>query len=122
MLMLHFKRISIRTVANMLVIIAIAMFAGSSQLWGQDYDNPDAAAGAQEPIYPGIPPQGKAETTVGSQKLRIYGTFLMNASGSDSVEVGQDLVLWPLPGGNVTFADGTTKPNSKVHDLIFTAR
>ena len=117
------NRISARAAVHVLALVVMAIFAASSQAWAQDYDYPESSGGAQEPVYPGIPPQGKAETTVGSQKLRIYGTFLMNASGSDSVEIGQDLVLWPAPGGNTpAFPDGTTKPNSHVHDLIFTAR
>jgi hypothetical protein len=94
----------------------------SSTAWAQDNDYSDSSPASQEPVYPGIAPQGKAEATIGSQKLRIYGTFLLNISGSDSVDVGQDLVLWPVPGGSVTFPDGTTKPNSRIHDLIFTAR
>jgi len=51
-------------------------------------------------------PKGKVETTVGIQNLRFYGTILLNMSVSDSVEVGQDLVLWPLPGDQPRFRMG----------------
>ncbi|HET9132343.1 MAG TPA: hypothetical protein VFO86_15410, partial [Terriglobia bacterium] len=111
-----------RSAVDMLALFLIALFAVSSPAWAQDYDASDSSAVSQEPVYPGIAPQGKAEATVGSPKLRLYGTFLLNVSGSDSVDVGQDLVLWALPGGSATFPDGTTKPNSQIHDLIFTAR
>jgi len=111
-----------RIVLHVLALVLISLFAVSSQAWAQDYDYSDNSAASAEPVYPGIAPQSKVETTVGSQKLRFYGTFLLNISGSDSVDVGQDLVLWAAPGGSVTFPDGTTKPNSKIHDLIFTAR
>jgi len=120
--MLHFNRIAVRAAASMLAFVVVAMFAVSSQAWGQDYDYSDSTSAFQEPVYPGIAPQSKVEATMGSQIFRVYGTLLMNASASDSVEVGQDLVLWPAPGGNVTFPDGTTKRNAHIHDLIFTAR
>ena len=47
----------------------------------------------------------------------------MNISMSDTVQVGQDVPLWPLPGNsNVSFRDGTTKRAGSVGDTIFTAR
>ena len=122
MLKSYFNIIGRRSVVAVFALVLVTLFAVSSQAWAQDYDYSDSSAAFQEPVYPGIAPQSRVETTVGSQKLRFYGTLLLNVSGSDSVDVGQDLVLWPLPGGAVTFPDGTTKPNSKTHDLIFTAR
>ena len=122
MLKSYFNKIGGRTVTSLLAVVLVAMFTVSSQAWAQDYDNPDSAAASQEPIYPGIPPKSKLETTVGTQKLRLYGTFLMNVSAADAVDVGQDLVLWAVPGGSSPFPDGTTKPNSQIHDLILTAR
>jgi hypothetical protein len=123
--MSQFRRTGAIALANTLLFIGIAMFAVSSPAWGQDvdYSATSTSTPQDDPVYPGIPPRTKAETTVGSQTLRIYGTILMNASVSDSVEVGQDLVLWPLPGNNTTaFPDGTTKRNGNIHDVIFTAR
>jgi hypothetical protein len=122
MLKSYFNIIGRRSVVDIFALVLVSLFAVSSPAWAQDYDYSDSSATSPEPVYPGIAPQGKAETTIGSQKLRVYGTFLLNISGSDSVEVGQDLVLWPVPGGSVTFPDGTTKGNSQIHDLIFTAR
>jgi hypothetical protein len=123
MLTSHFRRIGAVAVANALTFVGIAMLAVSSPAWGQDVDYSATTTGSDDPVYPGIQPPTKAETTVGSQTLRIYGTILMNASVSDSVEVGQDLVLWPLPNSTTTtFPDGTTKRNGYIHDVIFTAR
>ena len=122
MLKSHFHIIGRRSVVEILALVLVSLFAVSSTVWAQDSDYSDSSAAFQEPVYPGIAPQGKAEATVGSQKLRLYGTFLLNISGADSVDVGQDLVLWAVPGGSTTFPDGSTKPNSKIHDLIFTAR
>jgi len=122
MLTSHLRRLGTAAVANALIYAGIAMFIVSSPAWAQDSDYAATGPSSQDPVYPGIPPQTKAETTVGSQSLRIYGTILMNASVSDSIEVGQDLVLWPLPSGTTTFPDGTTKRNGNIHDVIFTAR
>ena len=75
--------------------------------------------------YPGIGPgkNEKAETTIGPVKARLYGTVLLNISVSDSLEVGQDIPLWPAPGtGLVTFPDGTMQKAGTIHDTIFTAR
>src|SRR3954463_2543826 len=117
----HFRRIG--SVAIALIFAGIAMFAIPSPARAQDADYAATSPASDDPVYPGIPPKTKAETTVGSQTLRIYGTILMNASVSDSVEVGQDLVLWPLPSnGTTTFPDGTAKRNGNIHDVIFTAR
>jgi hypothetical protein len=53
----------------------------------------------------------------------VYGTLLLNISTSDTVQVGQDVPLWPLPGNvPVTFPDGTTKRAGAVGDTLFTAR
>src|SRR5678815_6101782 len=100
MLTSHLRRLGTAAVANALIYAGIAMFIVSSPAWAQDSDYAATGPSSQDPVYPGIPPQTKAETTVGSQSLRIYGTILMNASVSASIEVGQDLVLWPLPSSN----------------------
>ena len=121
MLKSHFNKAGTRIAVGVLALVLLAMFAVSSPVWAQDGYS-DSSLASQEPAYPGIPPKGKVETSVGSQKLRLYGTFLMNISASDSVSVGQDLVLWAFPGGTTSFPDGTTKPNSRIHDLVFTAR
>ena len=53
----------------------------------------------------------------------MYGTLLMNISTSDTVQVGQDVPLWPLPGSApVSFPDGTTRRAGSVGDTLFTAR
>lgn len=75
--------------------------------------------------YPGLGPgtKQKAEATIGPVKARLYGTVLLNISFSDSVEIGQDIPLWPAPGsGPVQFPDGTTQRAGTIHDTIFTAR
>src|SRR5579872_1281608 len=78
--------------------------------------------------YPGEPEpansgRNKIETTLGPLKARLYGTVLLNVSFNDSVEVGQDVPLWPAPGsGLVNFPDGSTVPSGHLHDLLFTAR
>jgi hypothetical protein len=100
------------------VIGAAAVCAVPFPTWAQENQEQ-----SQEPVYPGIPPQSKVETTIGSQQVRFYGTVLLNVSASDSVDVGQDVVLWALPGANlVSFPDGTTERAGHLHDLIFTAR
>ncbi len=74
--------------------------------------------------YPGpYTPKGNVETTMGPLKVRFYGTLLLNFSASDSVQVGQDVPLWPLPGNvPISFADGTTRRAGIVRDTVFTAR
>ncbi|HLQ76358.1 MAG TPA: hypothetical protein VK210_03330, partial [Terriglobia bacterium] len=116
------KRSHIRAVVDVMALLIVAMLAFSAPVWAQDDDYSASSSASPDPVYPGIPPKGKVETTVGSQNLRFYGTILLNMSVSDSVEVGQDLVLWPLPGGSTAFPDGTTRLNSRIHDMIFTAR
>src|SRR6185295_6150771 len=76
------------------------------------------------PFYPGAPKSSsRLQAPIGDYILRIYGTVLMNISMSDTVQLGQDVPLWPLPGNsNVTFRDGTTKRAGSVGDTIFTAR
>src|SRR5438874_2863818 len=75
------------------------------------------------PTYPGEPFNNPPlETTIGPAKLRLYGTALLNMSFSDTVQIGQDVPLWPSSGATVTLPDGTTKPTGKIHDTIFTAR
>jgi hypothetical protein len=78
----------------------------------------------EKPTYSGAPTgKGKLETTLGGVKFRFYGTLLMNISFADSLELGQDVPLWPVPGNaTIAFPDGTTKPAGDIHDLIFTAR
>ncbi|MBZ5674277.1 MAG: hypothetical protein LAP61_08535 [Acidobacteriia bacterium] len=84
----------------------------------EDHTPPDG------PYYPGAPKSSsKLQAPIGDYILRVYGTLIMNISTSDTVQVGQDVPLWPLPGNaNVTFPDGTTKRAGAVGDTIFTAR
>lgn len=84
----------------------------------EDHTPPDG------PSYPGAPKSSsKLQAPIGDYILRVYGTLIMNISTSDTVQVGQDVPLWPLPGNaNVTFPDGTTKRAGAVGDTIFTAR
>ncbi len=76
------------------------------------------------PFYPGAPKSSsRLQAPIGDYILRVYGTLLLNISTSDTVQVGQDVPLWPLPGNvPVTFPDGTTKRAGAVGDTIFTAR
>ena len=79
--------------------------------------------GELRPTYPGEPFNNlPLETNIGPAKLRLYGTALLNMSFSDTVQIGQDVPLWPSSGATVTLPDGTTKPTGKIHDTIFTAR
>jgi hypothetical protein len=84
----------------------------------EDHTPPDG------PFYPGAPKtSSRLQAPIGDYILRVYGTLLLNISTSDTVQVGQDVPLWPLPGSsNVTFPDGTTKRAGAVGDTIFTAR
>jgi len=94
-----------------------------------------ANAAAQQPSYPGAPPaqepsyggaksaKGKLEGTIGDIKLRFYGTLLLNVAVNDSVQIGQDVPLWPISGDlMIGFPDGTTRRAGIVRDTIFTAR
>lgn len=94
-------------------------------------DTMSSAQGASAPMSDG--PQhadaehrlgkSKIEGTLGALKFQFYGRVLLNVSVADSVEIGQDVPLWPLPGGvPVTFPDGSRLPAGHVHDTIFTAR
>ena len=78
----------------------------------------------EEPSYPGTPGQkGKVEGTMGPLKVGFYGTLLLNISVNDSVEIGQDVPLWPIAGDiPIAFPDGTSRPAGLVRDTIFTAR
>lgn len=84
----------------------------------EDHAPPDG------PFYPGAPKSSsRLQAPIGDYMLRLYGTLLMNISTSDTVQIGQDVPLWPLPGNvPVTFPDGTTKRAGSVGDTIFTAR
>jgi hypothetical protein len=86
----------------------------------QDYPSTEPA---DQPSYPGIPPKGKVEGTLGEFNFRVYGTMLLNVSASDTPNIGGDVPLWPTPGNvRTSFIDGTTKRADEVHDLIFTGR
>ncbi|MBZ5634756.1 MAG: hypothetical protein LAO55_16665 [Acidobacteriia bacterium] len=76
------------------------------------------------PFYPGAPKSSsRLQAPIGDYILRLYGTLLLNISTSDTVQVGQDVPLWPLPGNaNVAYPDGTTRRAGSVGDTIFTAR
>jgi hypothetical protein len=77
-----------------------------------------------KPQYPGIPPsQEPVEGTLGSAKLRVYGTILLNTAVSSGAIFGQDVPLWTLAtAGTVTYPDGTTGTSGDNRDLIFTVR
>jgi hypothetical protein len=116
----------------------VLLFVAPAQMFGQAQSSaPQAsatqtsssgsgtsAAGAQ-PQYPGIGPAGdKLEGEMGAFKLRLYGTLLLNAAITTAPIFGQDLPLWTLPAGNVTYTpgDGTVGPNSGSQDLTITMR
>jgi hypothetical protein len=89
----------------------------------QDDDNYGTTEMGDQPTYPGIPPKGKVEGTLGNYNFRFYGTALLNIHASDAPNVGGEVPLWALPGaGRTTFIDGSSERTSDVHDLIFTAR
>ena len=71
------------------------------------------------PFYPGAPKSSsRLQGTLGDYTLRFYGTLLLNISTSGTVQVGQDIPLWPLPGSSpVTFPDGTTRRAGSVGEL-----
>jgi hypothetical protein len=103
--------------------LAFAMLAMPA--WSQS--DPAAAeehAPLDGPFYPGAPKSSsRLQGTLGDFNLRLYGTLLLNISTSDTVQIGQDVPLWPLPGNvPVTFPDGTTRRAGSVGDTIFTAR
>jgi hypothetical protein len=108
-------------VCRIALIVFIAAFMIPMTLYSQDYPGTESG---DEPSYPGIPPTGgKLEGTLGSFNLRLYGTILLNVSGSDSSIVGTDVPLWATPSSVRTqFPDGTQKRVDDVHELIFTAR
>ncbi len=78
----------------------------------------------QYPTYPGGPGgKQKIEATMGPLKVGFYGTLLLNISVNDSVQIGQDVPLWPIAGDiPIGFPDGTTRRAGLVRDTIFTAR
>ena len=145
----QFVAIRVRTFAALLAATIALLFP--SLLAGQgSYDQPEKPkvihssesmpakgrdSAAQQRSYPGAPPQeepsypgtpggkGKIEGTMGPLKVGFYGTLLLNIAVNDSVEIGQDVPLWPAGGdGTVTFPDGTTRRSGIVRDTIFTAR
>jgi len=99
--------------------------SSNSSAGSQAYpESGQSGQGELEPTYPGEPMnKPPVEATIGPAKLRFYGTVLLNIAIDDSNEVGQDVPLWPAPGsGSVTFPDGTTRLNGRIHDTLFTAR
>jgi hypothetical protein len=84
----------------------------------EDHTPPDG------PFYPGAPKSSsRLQAPIGDYILRVYGTVLLNISTSDTIQVGQDVPLWPLPGSvPIPFPDGTTKRAGAVGDTLFTAR
>jgi hypothetical protein len=120
-------------------MFASLFIAGIPALAQDGYGTPtsNSAAGSQAypeasqtspgeltPTYPGEPMnKPPVQAKIGPAELRVYGTVLMNIAIDDSNEVGQDVPLWPAPGsGTVTFPDGSTRVNGKIHDTLFTAR
>ena len=111
-------------------LVPLTVAAQTASL-GADPDNAGTASSAPSTPAPqqttSYPDQkldkGKIEGTLGAIKLRFYGLILLNISASDSVEIGQDVPLWPSSGGgNFTFPDGSMRRNGMIHDTIFTAR
>jgi hypothetical protein len=84
----------------------------------------DEHAPPDGPFYPGAPKSSsRLQGTLGDFTLRMYGTLLLNISTTDTVQVGQDVPLWPFPGNTpITFSDGTQRRAGLVGDTVFTAR
>src|SRR5690349_25027240 len=100
-----------------LTLLATAF--GSLSALAQDNDDYGTIEMGDQPTYPGIPPKGKVEGTLGNYNLRVYGTALLNIHTSDAPNVGGEIPLWALPGaGRTTFIDGSSERTSDVHDLI----
>ena len=104
--------------------LVFAVFAIPAQSQTDPANTLEEHAPPDGPFYPGAPKSSsRLQAPIGDYILRLYGTLLMNISTSDTVQVGQDVPLWPLPGNvNVTFPDGTTRRAGSVGDTIFTAR
>ena len=104
--------------------LALAMFAVPAQSQSDPANALEDHTPLDGPFYPGAPKSSsKLQAPIGDYILRVYGTLLLNISTSDTVQVGQDVPLWPLPGNvPVTFPDGTTKRAGAVGDTLFTAR
>ncbi len=123
-----------------LILLAGAMCVLPVMALAEDAKNTDTAkpeaaksssGAAQQPSYPGQAPgypggeegKRKLEATMGALNVRFYGTVLLNFSTTDSVQVGQDVPLWPIPGSvPISFPDGSTRRAGLVGDTIFTAR
>ena len=101
--------------------IAFAAFSLPALMMAQAADEHAPPDG---PFYPGAPKSStRLQTTIGDFNVRLYGTLLLNISTTDSVQVGQDVPLWPLPGSSpISFADGSTRRAGLVGDTVFTAR
>ena len=104
--------------------LAFAVFAIPAQSQNTPDNTLEDHAPLDGPFYPGAPKSSsRLQAPIGDYILRVYGTLLLNISTSDTVQVGQDVPLWPLPGSSlVTFPDGTTKRAGAVGDTLFTAR
>jgi hypothetical protein len=106
------------------VTLAFAIFAIPAWSQSDPANTLEDHAPPDGPFYPGAPKSSsRLQAPIGDYILRLYGTLLMNISTSDTVQVGQDVPLWPLPGNvPVSFPDGTTKRAGSVGDTLFTAR
>lgn len=106
------------------VTLAFAIFAMPAWSQSDPANTLEDHAPPDGPFYPGAPKSSsRLQAPIGDYILRLYGTLLMNISTSDTVQVGQDVPLWPLPGNvPVSFPDGTTKRAGSVGDTLFTAR
>jgi hypothetical protein len=122
-----------RAVASLVFVLAMNFFLPVLEAQSANVaSDRDAASGSsatapaaqqQQPYPDPKAEKGKLEGTLGAIKLRFYGMVLLNVSMSDSVQAGQDVPLWPIPGGAlVTFPDGSTRRAGMIHDTIFTAR
>ena len=104
--------------------LVFATFAIPAQSQSNTANTAEEHAPPDGPFYPGAPKSSsRLQAPIGDYILRLYGTVLMNISTSDTVQVGQDVPLWPLPGNiNVGFPDGTARRAGAIGDTIFTAR
>lgn len=104
--------------------LVFATFAIPAQSQSNTASTAEEHAPPDGPFYPGAPKSSsRLQAPIGDYILRLYGTVLMNISTSDTVQVGQDVPLWPLPGNsNVSFPDGTTRRAGSIGDTILTAR
>jgi hypothetical protein len=113
------RRIAVRMGATAQIALMTMLAASLPHALFAQSEDPQGA----KPAYPGHPPSDAVEGTIGSAKVRLFGTLLLNTAVSYGSIFGQDVPLWTLPSaGTVTYPDGTTGTSGDSHDLIFTTR